>query len=525
MDSSFPHPSGGNDEQESTREKMQTTTRGFDRDLFMLLAIAAAKLVFHIATDGQYGFHRDELQFLSDARHLDWGFVAYPPLTPFLGRIEWDFFGASLAGFRFFPALAQSVVFVIVGLMTRRLGGGRAAMLIAAFATALAPVSLSGSALFMYVTFDYLWFVLLAYFIVCRIESGDARWWLAIGAMVGLGMMTKYTAAFFAIGLVAGVLFTPLRADLRSKWLWCGVGLSLLIFLPNLIWQFRHDFVTLNMLKFIHARDVRIGRADGFLLQQFYIASNPFTVPLWLLGLWFVFVAECGRRWRILGWMALVPFAILVVAHGRGYYAAPLYPMLLAAGAVQLQAFIGSVHATRWRRFAWASSFVIVLCGAIVLRICLPLVPVNSPAWAHINERNGDFREELGWPELAREVARIRATLTPEERAQTGIWASNYGEAGALDLYGAQHGLPPAWSAANSFWLRGPYGPTPQNMIVIGDDREDLVPKCATVELVGHTGNDAKVENEETKWHPDIFLCRGLRKPLVELWPKLAEFM
>ena len=500
--------------------------RGLDKDLVLLLALAAIKLIFHVATNGEYGFHRDELQFLSDARHLDWGFVAYPPLTPFLGRIEWELFGASLAGFRFFPALAQSIVFVVAGLMARRLGGGRAAMLVAAFAVALGPVSLSGSALFMYVTFDFLWFVLLAYFVVCRIESGDARWWLAIGAMVGLGMMTKYTAAFFAVGVVAGVLLTPLRADLRSKWLWGGVALSLAIFLPNLIWQWQHDFITLEMLKHIHARDVRIGRADGFWREQLYIATNFITVPLWLLGLWSVFASERGRRWRILGWMALIPFAILVVARGRGYYAAPLYPMLLAAGAVQLQTFIDSVHATTRRRFAWAASFIVVLCGACMLPVCLPLLTVNTPAWARVNELNGDFREEFGWPELAREVARIRDGLTAEERAHTGIWASNYGEAGALDLYGPQYGLPQAWSAANSFWLRGPYGPVPQNMIVIGDDdRKDLDEPCTTVELAGHISNDAGVENEETTRHSNIYLCRGVHRPLDELWPKLVEFM
>ncbi|MFT3789598.1 MAG: glycosyltransferase family 39 protein [Rudaea sp.] len=500
--------------------------RASERDLWILVALAAAKLAFHVATDGQYGFHRDELQFLSDARRLDWGYVAYPPLTPFLGRVEWELFGASLAGFRFFPALAQSIVFVVAGLTARRLGGRGAAMLLAAFAVALAPVSLSGSALFMYVTFDYLWYVLLAYFVVCRIESGDARWWLAIGAMVGLGMMTKYTAAFFAAGLVAGVVLTPLRADLRSKWLWCGVALALLIFLPNLIWQYRHDFVTLDMLRQIHARDVRIGRADGFLGQQFYIATNPFSVPLWLLGLCSVFARGHGGRWRILGWMALVPLAIFVAAQGRGYYAAPLYPMLIAAGAIQLQILVERLRSMKWQRAAWIASFAIVLSGALALRVCLPLVPVNSPAWARVNELNGDFREQFGWPELAREVARIRDGLTAEERAQTGIWASNYGEAGALDLYGPQYGLPQAWSAANSFWLRGPYGRTPQNMIVVGSDgKKDLEQPCTTFELVGHTGNDAKVENEETKWHPDIFLCRGVRKPLAQLWPKLAEFM
>jgi len=503
---------------------MQSAERKFDADLAVLLLLAALKLIFHVATNGQYGFHRDELQTLSDARHLDWGFVAYPPLTPFLGRIEWAWFGATLSGFRFFAALAQSVVFVVSGLMARRLGGGRAAMLISAFAVALAPVSLSASSLLMYVTFDYLWFSLLAYFVICRIESGDARWWLAIGAAVGLGMMTKYTMAFFTVGLGAGVLLTPLRTDLSSKWLWLGALLALAIFLPNLIWLAQHDFITLTFLEYIHARDVRIGRSDGFFLDQFYIATNFVEVPLWLLGLWFVFVAEQGRRWRILGWMALVPFAIFVVARGRGYYAAPLYPMLFAAGAVQLQAFIHSLRATTWRRVAWATSFAVVFCGVIVLRVCLPLAPVNSERWEVVNRFNHDFREEFGWPELARENARIWQTLTPEEHEHAAIYASNYGEAGALELYGPQYGLPPVISAVNSFWLRGAGDPSVRTILVNGSERKYWEPFCDSLELAGHTSNDAHVANEETERHPEIFVCRGVRKSLRERWPTLPEF-
>jgi len=496
---------------------------GWNRDAWILVALAAAKFVFHLATNGQYGFHRDELQTLSDARHLDWGFVAYPPLTPFLGRIEWMLFGPSLAGFRFFPALAQSVVFVVAGLMARRLGGGRAAMLLAAFAVALAPVSLSASSLMMYVSFDFLWFVLLAYFVMLRIDSGDARWWLAIGAVIGLGMMTKYTMAFFAAGLVAGVFATPLRQDLRSKWLWLGAALAVLIFLPNLVWQWRHDFVSLTMLQYIHARDVRIGRTDGFWLDQIKVAANFMTVPFWLAGLYFAVWSADGRRWRILAWMALLPFAIFVLAKGRGYYAAPLYPMLLACGAVQWQRWLDT-RTPRLRRAGWIASGALVACGAIVLRICLPLAPVNSAHWNRIISFNGDFVEEFGWPELAQETSRIWNALTPEEREHAGIWASNYGEAGALELYGPALGLPQPWSAVNSFWLRGPYGETPQTMIVLGADRADLDQPCTTVELVGHTGNAAGVSNEETRWHPDIFLCRGVRKPLEKLWPKLLEF-
>jgi hypothetical protein len=501
-----------------------TRSRPFDRDLWILVVLAAAKLLVHVAANGKYGFHRDELQTLSDARHLDWGFVAYPPLTAFFGRIEWSLFGASLAGIRFFPALAQSVVFVVAGLMARRLGGGRAAMLVAAIAVALTPVSLSGSSLFMYVSFDYLWYVLAAYFVICRIESGDARWWLAIGAAIGLGMMTKYTMAFFAAGIVAGVVFTPWREDLRSKWLWLGVALSVVIFLPHAVWQARHDFVTLDFLKFIHARDVRIGRADGFYVDQFNnISTNLLTLPLWLMGLYQAIFGARGR-YRMLAWMALVPFVIIALAKGRGYYTAPLYPMLFALGAVVLQRWLAARESAVARRTGWGITVVLLLVATVVVPAVVPLIPVNSTRWAFVNRKNGDFREEFGWPELTREVARIWNGLTPEERAQGGIWGSNYGEAGALELYGPQYGLPPVISAVNSFWLRGPPNPLPNVLIVVGADRKDLDKPCTTVELAGHTGNDAHVENEETKWHPDIFICRGMRKPLNELWPKLLEF-
>jgi 4-amino-4-deoxy-L-arabinose transferase-like glycosyltransferase len=494
-----------------------------DRDLWLLIALAAAKLAFHLATNGQYGFHRDELQTLSDSHHLDWGFVAYPPLTPFFAHVEWLLFGNSLIGFRSFAAMAQSIVFVVTGLIARRLGGGRAAMLLAAFAVALSPVSLSASSLLMYVTFDFLCFVLLAYFVVRRIESGDARWWIAIGAIVGVGMMTKYTMAFFALGLVAGVFLTPLRADLRGKWPWLGLALAVLVFLPNLLWLARHDFITLTFLQFIHARDVRIGRTGGFWIDQIKIAANFATVPFWLAGLWFLFFAEAGRRWRILGWMAVVPCVIFVFAKGRGYYAAPLYPMLIAAGSVQWQHWLDR-RSLRMRRVGWAASAALLLCGLVVLRACLPLAAVNSPHWALINELNGDFREEFGWPELTREVARIWNSLTPAERAQGGLWVSNYGEAGALELYGPQYGLPPVISAVNSFWLRGPPAVTPQTLVVVGSQRRDLEKYCTSVELAGHTGNDAHVANEETERHPDIFVCRGPIKPLDAVWPKLLEF-
>ncbi|HEX6639784.1 MAG TPA: glycosyltransferase family 39 protein, partial [Thermoanaerobaculia bacterium] len=338
-----------------------TQSKPVDRDVLLLVCLATLKLLFHLFTNGQYGFHRDELATLDDARHLAWGYVAYPPLTPFLGRIELELFGASLTGFRFFAALAQSVAMVVTGLMARRLGGGRVAMVVAAIAAMLAPISLSASSVFQYVSFDFLWFVLLAYFVIRLIDSNDPRWWVAIGAVIGLGALTKYAVAFYVAGLVVGVFVTPLRAHLRSKWLWIGATLSIAIALPNLLWELRHDFITLDFLKFIHARDVRIGRTDSFWIDQFKVSTNPFALPLWVFGLYVLFFTERGRRYRILGWMAIVPVILFALAKGRGYYTGPLYPMLLAAGAAHLQL----------RRIGWTVIALLLLAGTIVVPIVL----------------------------------------------------------------------------------------------------------------------------------------------------------
>src|SRR3954465_13296963 len=174
----------------------------------ILIAIAAGVFLLHLATNGQYGFHRDELQTLDDARYLDWGFVAYPPLTPFLGRVSQWLFGNSITGARVFPALAQAIVIVLGGLMARELGGGRLAQVIAALATAVGPVALAAGALLQYVAFDYLWWVLLAWLAMHLIRTGDERLWIAIGAVIGLGMMTKYTMLFLVAGLALGMILT-----------------------------------------------------------------------------------------------------------------------------------------------------------------------------------------------------------------------------------------------------------------------------------------------------------------------------
>src|SRR5216684_692672 len=306
----------------------------FRTDLGILLLLADARIALHTLTNGQYGFHRDELQTLDDSRHLDWGFVAYPAITPLIGRVELLLFGTSLAGFRFFAAVAVSAAMVLAGLIARELGGGRREQVLAAVTTCVAPVALAQGAVFQYVSFDYLWGVLATYFLVKLCKSGDARWWVAIGFALGLGMETRYTAGFWTLGIVAGVLLSDGRKYLASKWLWIGVGISVLLFLPNVIWQAKHDWISLDFLRHLHERDVRQGRNKGFLLGQILLCVNLVTVPLAALGLWLLSAREQGKKYTLVGWMVLATFLLLWIAKARFYYTAPIYPVVLAAGSV-----------------------------------------------------------------------------------------------------------------------------------------------------------------------------------------------
>lgn len=483
-------------------------------DIEILACVALATVLTQLLLGGRFGFHRDELATLDDARHLAWGYIAYPPITPFFGRLSLTLFGTSLLGFRFFAALAQALSVLLTGLMARVLGGGRCAQLIAA--AAAIPFCLASGALMQYVAFDYLFWVLTAYFAVRLLKSENPRWWLAVGAAIGLGMMAKYTMGFLALGIVSGVLMTKSRRDLASKWLWMGVALSILIFLPNLIWQAQHHFISLDFLKHIHERDVRIGRTQGFLKDQLEFTRLAF--PLWLAGLYFYLASKSGSSFRILGWMYVVPLVLFIIFKGRGYYLAPAYPMLYAAGSVWAEQTLRSLRrpwAASVRTLAWVALFGdIILTAAVVI----PPAPVNSALWKFASKNNGDLVEELGWPELVQTIAQIRDSLPAEDRARLGILAANYGEAGAINLYGPNYGLPPAISGINSFWRRGYGDPPPTTLIVLGYSSRFREANFASCHVAGHNPNPYGVDNEETHDHPDIFVCRGLRQSWPDFW-------
>jgi len=484
-----------------------------------VIGIAAAIAVLHLATNGRYGFHRDELQFLSDARHLDWGFVSYPPFTPVIERISLILFGTSLVGLRLFSVLAQAVAIVTSALMARELRGGGRAQVYTALAVALSPLPLFWGTEFQYSSFDYLWWVLAAYFIIRLLNSQNPRWWLAIGAVLGVGAQTKYSIAFFVAGILGGMLLSQTRRWFASRWFWAGIAVALLIASPNLIWQARHDWISLHFLQYIHARDVHMGRDDDFVSKQFWINVNLCATPLWVAGL-----VSCFRtpRLRLLGWMYAITFGLFVLFQARSFYLAPAYPMLIGQGAVVAERWMASRKGP-WRLGLEALMITgLLAAGAQAASTIIPLAE-RGPIFRYALTHNLDLREEIGWEDQVAMVASIRDALPPERRASYGVVTANYGEQGAVELYGPAYHLPPPISMTNSGWLRAYPTPQPTTLIVLGFTRNQAEDAFIGCRLAGvfDTGG---IENEESKWHSQIFLCGSPRLSWPEFWKKYQNF-
>lgn len=499
-----------------------TDLRETRRTLIPVAAVAVGVLLLHLLTNMRYGFHRDELQFLSDAMHLDWGYVTYPPLTPFVERVSMTIFGVSLEGLRLFSVLAQVAIVVAAGLITRALGGGRLAQATAALAVALSPIALFEGTEFQYTSFEQFAWVMVTYGVVRLLRSEDERWWVWIGAFCGVGLMTKYTVVFFVAALLAGFVFTPARRLLLNRWFVFGCALTLLIVLPNLIWQARHDFISLHFLQHIHARDLRIGRgsARDYWIFQALVCENPFAIPLTIAG---VIVAWRSVRYRALSIAFVLTILVLAAMKARGYYTGAVYPVMIGFGAVAVVQWASSVRPV-FRRAVLITVWAGILAGGVYASCMLVPIASSGPLKAFALSRSEDLREQLGWDTFVQTLAQIRDKLSPEQRASFGIVTANYGEQGAVEILGRGFGLPAPISLTNSAWLRGYPVPQPGTLIVTGMDFDGANEEFTNCRFAAKVPYPTDLNNEESKYAPEIFLCGPPRLPWPEFWKKYQRF-
>ena len=490
--------------------------------------LAAIAVLLQMAVSGRYGYFRDELYYLALSQHLDWGFVDLAPLAPLLLRISRLLLGDSLPAIRFLPALAQGAEILLTGLIVRELGGKRFAVLLACLSVLLCPVILANADRFSMNAFEPLFWMGCVYFLLLAINRDRARLLVWCGVLLGLGLENKHSTAFFLISLAIGLLAARERRFLRSKWLWIAAGIIVMLCLPNLIWQYEHNFPTwvdLTNVRKYH-KNVELPPLP-FLLQQVMMLS-PLKLLVWLAGLgYFLFHAE-GKRYRVLGVTYLAFLAIMMALHGKDYYLAPIYPMLFAGGGVFWEGLVASYARLRWVKVALPS--VVLVGGLIVVPMVLPILPPErvAPYMQALGTKIPRtetgmksvlpqyFADEFGWEEMVAEVAKVYNSMPAEERGKTAILAGNYGSAGAIDFFGSRYGLPTSISAHQNYYYWGFRQYTGESLIMLNWRPDGARHWCQNVEEGPKIGHPYAMGWE----HYTVLICHGLKKPMAEVWPQ-----
>ena len=504
----------------------------FLSDTAILIYLALVKLLLHWLTSGGYGYFRDEFYYIAASQRLDWGYLEFPPMIAFITAFTRWLLGESLFALHFFPALAGALIVLLAGLMARELGGGRFAQGLAALAVIIAPIYLGMNSILTMDSFDQLWWALAAYIVLRILKRDDPKLWLWFGLVAGLGLMTKITVLYFGAALVIGLVLTPARKYLASKWLWLGGLIAFAFLLPYIGWEIAHGWPTLEFWKVYASGKTYPVTPVEFLLQQIVI-MHPLTLPLWLVGLGYYLFSKDGKAYRPLGIAYVVLFVALMITQAKNYFLAPAYPMLLASGALVIERF-ASRPRWNWLKLSYVS--LVIIAGILTAPLALPVLPVETfIRYSNLFGSAADvkterletaqlpqgFADRFGWENLAATVARVYQSLPPEEQAKACIFGGNYGEAGAINFFGRAYGLPQAISGHNNHYLWGPGNCTGEVMIIVGVPQSDLASVFNTV-TVADTARCKYCMPYESNL--PVLIGRGLRMPLKELWPQVRNY-
>jgi hypothetical protein len=499
----------------------------------ILLLLALVKVLVHLLTAGNYGYFRDELYYIAASEHLSLGYVDFPPFVALATALERATLGDSLLALDLLPALAGAAVVVLAGLMARELGGGTLAQGLAALAVLVAPNFLVFGTFISMDAFDQLFWVSAAYVLLLILKGNEPRLWLLFGLFAGLGLLTKLTILSFGFAVLVALLFTHARRHLRSPWPWIGGGLAVAFLAPYVYWNATNGWPT---LEFWGEYGGKVDEASPveFLVEQI-VTMQPPTLPLWLAGLGFYLFAKEGRPYRALGWVYVILFVLFAALNTRFYFLAPVYPMLFAAGGVAIERFLGGRRRWRWSLPAYAA--VLVVSGVVVAPITVvPVLPVGTLAsitgafggdagvqveTRQVAELPQVFADRFGWEGMTETLASVYERLPPEERSEACVLTGNYGEAGAIDFFGPEYGLPKAISGHNSYYVWGPRACSGETVVSVGVPRERLEGVFGRIERTATVRCHYCMPDENDL---PVYVSRNPKLPFEEAWPRFKHY-
>jgi len=503
----------------------------FHNPVFLLALLSLLKLLIHFISNGflNYGFFRDEFYYIACSEHLALGYVDHPPLSVFILALSRLLFGDSLFMIRFLPAVAGAFVVFLTGIMARELGGGRFAQACAAVAVITVPSYLGKDNLFSMNPFDTLFWAISFYTIILILKKPSNRLWLQLGVVIGLGLLNKISLFWLGFGLITGLLLTGNRRYLITRGPWLAAVSALILFLPHLIWQVLHDFPTLEFMRNATGEKMAPVPYFQFVTDQI-LHMNPVLLFLWLSGIGYFLYKKEGSKFSLFGFLFIAVFLLLMFnKKSRTGYLTPAYTVLLAGGAVMFEQY--TRKGLYWLRHLYLT--LIIFGGLIFAPFAIPLLPVekyisytSSLGMAPSTAENKDvgklpqhFADMHGWKEMVKAIGQVYKGLTHEEQADCVIICENYGEAGAVDFLGKKIGLPGAVSLHNNYHLWGP-GNVSGDIAISLLSRRILSLMYEEVKQVGMITHEYSMPYENRP----LFLCRGLRIPLKEVWKRNRSY-
>ncbi len=491
------------------------------------LGLAAAVFVLRLPLANRYDVFRDELYFIVCGRHPAFGYADQPPLVPLLSAAFYAL-GHQTWLLRLPAVLAAAALVWLTVRFARLLGGGDGAAWTAGIMAALAPMFLGMFATFNTTVFEPVAWTAVAYALARAALLDDRRALVWAGVVAGLAMEAKYSIPSWLIALGAGLLLTPQRRLLARRELWLGAALAIVIALPSIAWQAAHGWPFAELVRAAGAKNVSVPPL-AFVFNQVFV-MNPLFAPIWIAGIAAPFAWRNLAPARFIAIAFAVVSALVIASHGKDYYLSAAYPPLFALGAI---AFERVVRRAGLRTAYLAAAAVF---SAVAAPIALPILP--PPALIAYMQRMHmapaqseksfagtklpqEFADQLGWHDFVRQTGTAWSSLPPDVRAHTSVLVDNYGEAAAIDVYGAEYGLPPALSGHNQYYLWGLRGQPATDILRVQNRLDRLRPYCAEVRLLGTTSSPYAMAYENGK---NIAYCRGLHPPLAQLWPDLKNY-
>ena len=503
------------------------------RNIGLLFLLAGTKFLIHILVSHRYGYFRDELYFLDCARHLDWGYVDHAPLIALYAKLGL-LLGGSLPALRILAAIAGAGKVALGMLIAQQLGGRRLSQAITGLCIIAAPIYLSIDGVLTMNAFEPLFWMGCVYFLIRIVRTGNSRLWIWFGILAGLGLQNKHSTLIFGLAVAIALLLSRQRREIIKPWVWIGMLIAFLIFLPNLIWQMQHGYPTLEDLRNVQLTGKNIVLNPMEFLGQQILLLHPLLFPVWLAGLVSLMTGRL-RRMRLLGWTYLALLILMISLKAKHYYLAPIYPMLFATGSLVIENWADRCALSRRLRWVGAAAVLYVACtAAITLPATVPFLSpdrligyqsflgISPPKTEVLHEGPLPqiLGDQFGWEQLVKEVANIYWALPPEERKRTVIFASNYGEAGAINHFGPSYGLPTAICAHQTYYFWGPPDIEADTFIWLQWRREWLESFFQNVQQAGEHFHPWGMMEENRP----IYICREPRMSLRQLWPRLKHW-